>query len=470
MLASCVWLIYQYLGGDGELTFTYRFRGDEQAISRLQPHGRALDLERNQDNGETYQRLVGEPAYFTATLPGSYDNVAVTIEYQNPYQTVIELGVKQTSDPALFDYIMQPLENKLVDDNDWEAVQTDNLVLLQKESKYESVEDFLNHPPLDAHVGTYLSAPTPNFVDPSYQPDLNRGSDLKLTLRGAHQFYSYAQAGEHLEYKMELHSLNYLPGDDVASINLTQNDVLLDSGFVTNNGETTLETIAPTTGVYVLSVAASDDLLLTHLQSSQERLVVGKSIHLAGSAEYQSSGIAINTTPTSLKSAGNWLTAVAKHSYGVGDYEMYNGTLTIPKVDTPVTWLNPIADREFTFTAINNDLYLQTDAYFAVPGAESFDPWFGFRTISRYSDLDHLDYVLSGIYTAPTRLRGWTTATTEFDLATVTQTKPNNLQFIVSAPGLEAVPEGIKIRSITITAKQPPLTFSYLWEKLFGAN
>ncbi len=467
---SCVWIVYLYFGGNGTLTLTYQFNGTGQWISNFQPHGRALDLEQNQENGETYQRLVGEPTYFTVTLPSAYDSVEVALEYQNPNQTLIELGLKQTTNPDLFDYQMQPVENKLVDASEWDRVENDEYVLLQKEPIYSSVEEFLINPPLDKQVGTYLGVALPNFIDTSYTPNDELFSDVSVTLRGRHEFYAYAAAGEEMQFSVSLDTIDYIAGSDTATVSLWQGNSVLGESSVNNHGTAQLEVSAPMTGVYKLVVAASDDFLITHLHSTQERLVVGSAMHLAGSEEYQASEVPINTEPTLVNSNASWVTFIAKHSYGVGSYTMYNGDFAVNKVDAPSTWVNPIANAHFNFVAPQNDLYLQSDSYFALPGAIEFDPWFGFRTISRYSNGEHLDYVLSKHYTQPERLRGWTSSQVTFDLSTVTQDQPNTLQFMLSAPGVETTPEGLKVRRITINAKQHALTLSYLWEKLFGAN
>jgi hypothetical protein len=467
---SILWIIYLYFGGTGVLALSYQFDSNSQAISPFSPHGRALDLERNQDNGETYQRLVGEPAYFTARLPGSYDRLEVQLEYQNPEQTVVELGVKQTSDKTLFDYLMKPLENKLVDDSSWSRLESDQYVLLQRTPTYDSIDDFLTQPPINASIGSYFTVPSLPFTDPTYTPNNDKGSEITTTLRGKHEFYTYAAAGEVMTFSVEAATLNYIAGDDVVSVSLDYDGAELSTSGFTNGGVANLEATAMVSGVYRLVIDCTDDVLITNITSSQERLVVGKTLHLAGSQEYASSGISINTAATTVSSDANWVTLIPKHSYAVGDYNFYDRVVTLGRIDTPITWVNPIGEREFEFVAPNNDLYLESDSYFALPGAEAFDPWFGMRPISQYTHADNLDYVFSGRYTEPTRLRGWTTASASFDLTSVTQNKPNTLQFILSAPGLSSASQGLKIRSIKVTAYQQPLSFNLLWEKLFGAN
>jgi len=446
--------VYLYFGGNGTLQLSYNFNDTKGSVSAFSPHGRALDIERNLDNGETYQRLVGEPVYFTVDLPGAFDHVTVTLRYQNPNQTVVELGVKKTKDVDLFDYIIQPLENKLVDNSDWSRLENDELILLQKEPVYSSIDDFIKNPPLDKKVGTYLAPPTPEFVDPDYMPNPATGSDINVPLRGKHEFYLYAAAGEDISVILSTTNLNVIPGEDPIIMTLFRNDAA-----VVTSENSSLQYLADTAGVYRLKVDTTDDIIITRLQSNQERLVVNNTALLAESA-----------TPVTINSDGNWLTMMAKHPAGVGIVPMYDRDFLLNRVDVPVTWNNPITRYHFTAVFPHGDVYLDSDSYLALPGATEFDPWFGFRPIARSNDGAKLDYVLSRKYSEPSRLRGWTTATASFDLTGVTQTRPNQLQFMLSAPGLDTVPIGLKVSSIDITAEQTPLTITYLWQKLFGGK
>lgn len=478
LVASFSYAAYEYIGGDGTLELTYHFRTTPTAIDLFGPHGRALDREENLSNGETYQRIVNGPAYTSVTLPGAYDKVTVQLEYQNPSQTLVEMGIKLSNDPALFDYRLQPLENKLVDNSDWDRLTNDQVVLLQRELTYASVADFLSDPPTAVRGGSYLISPNLAFTDAAYLANSTTGSHLTTTLRGTHEFYTYA-AHEDLSFTVTVEDINYTAGADAVTISVYRQDQLLteevlwDDGEVGITGKTTgprqLSIVIPQVdpGVYQLKVITTDDVLLTDIQSDQERFVISKSIHLAGTEEYSQTGAQLNLNPTTLQSDSNWLTVIAKHPYGVGDLALYDRTLHVNKVNTPYTWINPINQSKHSVTLPHNDVLVLSDSYFALPGAEGFDPWFGLRPISQYTNSDGLAYVISGHYTEPIRLRSWTTAATTFDLTGISQERPNVLQFIVSAPGLETTSLGLKIRSIRIIAEQQPITLSYLWKKLF---
>lgn len=474
---SFIWTGYEYLGGDGALELHYNFQTKPKAISLFGPSGRALDREQNQSNGETYQRIVNGPVYTDVTLPGAYDSVTVALEYQNPSQALVELGIKLSDDPALFDYRMQPLENKLVDNSDWSRLENDQYILLQRTPSYASIEDFFAHPPTTVKGGSYLVSPNSAYVDPNYQANRETGSTIITTLRGRHELYTYA-AAETVLVEFTVTDINYTAGDDTVRLFLYQQDQLVAEASLEDDGEfgitgqatgertVTLQLANAPAGVYQIVLDTTDDIMITRIQSDQEKLVVAKSLHLAGSAEYQATGVTLNTTSTTVQTDSNWLTVIAKHTYGVADVATYDRILHINKVDTPYTWTNPISNYTHTVTFPNNDVLVLSDSYFALPGAEAFDPWFGLRPISQYTNPDGLAYVISGRYDPPTRLRTWTTATATFDLTGIEQSRPNVLQFIVSAPGLETTSLGLKVRSIKVTAAQHPITLSYLWQKI----
>lgn len=478
IIVSFAYAGYAYIGGDGTLQLTYNFQTPPQAIELFGPLGRALDREKNLSNDETYQRIVNGPAYTSVTLPGAYDRITVQLEYQNPSQMLVELGIKLSDDPTLFDYRLQPLENKLIDNSDWPRLENDKYILLQREPTYASLEDFLNNPPTTVRGGSYLISPNLAFTDATYVANQTTGSHIAVTLRGRHELYTYA-ADEDLSFEFTIEDINYEAGDDAVTVSVYRQDQFMLDKTVVDDGEigVTGLSLGPRTiavelpnvpaGVYQVMVEATDDILITDIRSAQERLVVGKSIHLAGTQEYVNTGVELNVTPTILQSDSNWLTVIAKHPYGVSDVLTYDRVLHINKVDTPYTWVNPISNYEHAVTFPRNDVLVLSDTYFVLPGAEGFDPWFGLRPVSQYINPDGLSYVLSGHYTEPTRLRSWTTASTTFNLTDIGQERPNVLQFIVSAPGLETTSLGLKVRSIRIIAEQHPITLSYLWQKIF---
>ena len=70
----------------------------------------------------------------------------MTIRYKNDNELpIIELGV--LTDKIQWLYDLEPIENQIIDKLGlvWSVVEQDGLILLQKEKKYDSIEDFLRN-------------------------------------------------------------------------------------------------------------------------------------------------------------------------------------------------------------------------------------------------------------------------------------------------------------------------------------
>lgn len=470
------WVLYRYYGINGEFNYVYQFNDKGTVITEFLPHGRALDRERNIENGEFYQRLVSDPVYFSVKLPSAYPELHVDIDYQNPNQSIVELGVQLSDDITTWAYDLQPLENKFVDDSTWERVENDQYILLQREPIYTSIEDFLANPPKQARVGTYRTNLNLALTDEMYLPKAD-GVDLDTTLRGRHELYTYTN-GEPIDFTFTFEDINYLAGADDWSIDLYYlNQLVLqqpisdtdDPTWVGQSGGRQTQTIHlpdPTAGVYKIVLNASDDIVFTRIVSPLDRLVFAKTLHLAGSNEYANVLHQYSTESTHLYSDATVVTVRAKHPAGLQTIQFYDTTLELDRVDIPFVWRNPIFDYGFTADIPNNDVYLETDTAFALEQDQWFDPWFGFHALQNSTDLAKLDYIISARYTEPTRLRGTTTAAAIFDLTKVNRADPTTIDFVLSAPGLDTTAQGLKIKRVSITARKEPITFKNVWTRL----
>lgn len=479
LVASAIigWILWQYFGVDGTFSLTYQFDNRPNYISRFTPIGRALDREQNTTNDEYYQRIIGDPVYFTVKLPSPYPKMSVTIEYQNAAQNIVQLGLRLSDeDTTIAGYSFQPLENKFVDDSSLFRSENAQYVLLQRAETYNSVNEFFKKPPAGENVGTFLFDKELPFVDSDYQITAAR-IDLTVPLRGRHELTTYIK-GEPLDFVFTYEDINYAEGVDSFTIDIERlgeviatqmiDDDGIDGITGTSNGARTVSVQLANLeeGVYDIVLNANDDIVFTEIHSTQDVLVFKRTLHLAGTEEYKKTIPTINTAPTTIFSDGGLITGQAKHIYGVQDVEFYNTILAINRVDIPFLWRNPVPRYFFDVTFPNNDVYLTTDTAFALTKEQWFDPDFGFRTLTQYTDLSQLEYIISKKYDEPTRVRSWTTATATFDLATVDRADPTTIDFMLSAPGLETATGGIKVRKISIVAEKEPLTWSNLWPRL----
>ncbi len=470
------WVGYRYFAFNGEFAYSYYFNSTPGLISEFTPAGRALAREQNTENGDYYQRIISDPVYFSIDLPSAYPEADVTIEYQNPSQNIVQLGLELDDDDTTWNYDFQPLENKFIDDSSWPALENDKYVLLQREPIYKSVDEFLNTPPTNSQVGTFLASLDFPFIDTNYQSS-PAGTTITAPLRGRHELYTYIK-DEPLDMRFTYEDINYGVGLDNLKINVFHAGTNVFSQEWADDGEIGITGVSSgiktadvhlpdlQEGVYRIVLETNDDVMFTQIDSKQDKLVFKGRLHLAGSPEYLKTISGLNTEPTTLISDADFLTIMAKHQYGLGVIDFYNTPVEIRRENVPYEWRNPINGYKYSFMVPTNDVEIITTGIFAFTEAAWFDPLFGFAPLSQYSQESNLDYIISGKYTYPERIRGWTTATATFDLTKAYREDPTKLDFILSADGLDEVPQGMKIRAIHIIARKEPVTLQSFWPRL----
>lgn len=470
------WILYQYYAPDGTLVLEYDFVQKPTLISEFFPVGRALDREMNTSNDEHYQRIVSEPVYFSVDLPSAYPEVEVSIEYQNPHQQIVQLGLQLDDDDTTWNFDFKTLENQFIDNSSWNEVSDDTYTLLQKDNDYTSIEDFFNNPPTDKRVGTWLTTFNFPFINKTYQ-SIENGTSITNPLRGAHDFFTYVK-DEDLKINFVFEDINYSIGPDPVTIEVIYLGEVIetisyeddgDEGITgVSLGEQFAEINIPKLpeGVYEIAVRTSDDIVIKTVKTNQHKFVVKGKMHLAGSKEYLSTISNLDTKPSTIYTDADFVTLIPKHIYGLSDVSFYNEDVTLSKVNAPHNWFNPISNYLSSIVAPNNDVEILSNDFYSTSKDSWFDPMFGFQQLSQYTNLDNLDYVLTGKYNYPERQRSWTTASATFDLIQQQRIDPTHLDFVFSVPGLEDSQQGIKVRKITIVTKKPAVTISNFWQRL----
>jgi len=86
-------LIYKDFNPAGYLKVSYDFCQPTPFISKLSPHGRVLDIQKNR--GECSQSMVIDPVYFDVRLPQRFARAQLKVWYQKSVSTPLKIGVVQ---------------------------------------------------------------------------------------------------------------------------------------------------------------------------------------------------------------------------------------------------------------------------------------------------------------------------------------------------------------------------------------
>ena len=137
---TVLWLFYMAIVPSGKITYIQDFNQDNYFIQKLTP------AERIEDKRNGAQKIIGDPVYFSLRTPRRFDSAKVTIKYKNNSDLpIIETGV--LVDKVLWRYDTKLVENKIIDRLAmvWNAIENNGTILLQKQKKYNSIEEFLNN-------------------------------------------------------------------------------------------------------------------------------------------------------------------------------------------------------------------------------------------------------------------------------------------------------------------------------------
>jgi hypothetical protein len=442
-----VFILYRYSGA-GDLVLQYNFNTKPTFISEFTPLGRALDREKNLANGAYQQRIIGEPVYFTARVPGRYPKkLMVTLEYANPYQNIVELGIQKNNNAENPQYQIEPVQNKLINEASWTRLENKDYILLQKEQKYKTIEDFFANPPINSSVGTYHVNFSYPFVQANYK-STGKNIIIQQALLGSQEFYTYLK-NQPLEFSLQASGAVlvkvYHAGEQVYAYNYSETDKNI---LINDLPE----------GVYKIMLETSADTVIDNIATKLQKLVFGNKVQFAQ----------INNTDstTAIYTAANTISLTPTHYSALGEAKFFDKTVRLDKVNSTYSWSSPITNYFARVVLPNNGLKIVSDAPISLDEFTWFDPNFGFAPLSNQTDIAQLDYVLAKQYTKPTEQRNVYTVTKEYDLTTMERAENNTFKFVLSAPGLAQVPQGLTVYSIKVTAEREPITLKYLWEKI----
>ncbi len=463
------WLTAEYLAIFGTLSITYDFSGESPQVREFTPRGRALDRERNLRTGEAYQRIVGEPVYMNVAVPRSFEDVAVTVDYQNNEQSYVEFGLVTSEEPlavrlAPFDI---GVINQAIADG-WFIQEKDGVTLLQRDKQFESIEDFVDSVPEDVGVGVYRHQLAYQYIDSSYVPSPEK-QVIDRVLRGKHEFWTYA-AGETLHVEFDLTDINREFNEDPITVRVYRRDLLVyeqqldDDGEATGSSEATdrgtviVDIPNAEAGLYRVLVEVNDDILIRQIRTDQERFVARNNVYLANSAEYDFALPDIDVRPTTLTVQASSIMMQTDHVGGLQVPTIAGEPLHIEQPHRPYWWVSA-DDQQPIYREIvvpKNDLMFRTNGLIAFSEASFFDADYGVEKITENTSLEQLDYLVYEEYTPPVKERSGFKQVVEMPLDGVAGDR-KELKFILSAPGIDRSGGELKIREVRFDFTREPL-------------
>jgi len=284
------WLFFLAIVPGGKISYYYDFDKDSNFISRLSPKERL-----NEDNinagSSSVVMIIGDPVYFSLWAPRAFDEVVLDIKYRHAMEDdllkkewncpVIEVGT--LVDKTIWRYDLKPIENKIIDNVSlvWNKINENEIVLLQKDQKFSSVNDFLTNLPPQNEIAIYNYDLNQEYLLPDYSSS-NVEYVINQSLRGPYQFYTYIDQ-EELWYEFDFYDLNENKDNDVVDVHLYYQDALIETKHLDDDGvladnkkrsdqkkiKMAIKNLP--TGVYKIEIKVNDDIVTERIKTKQQK-------------------------------------------------------------------------------------------------------------------------------------------------------------------------------------------------------
>lgn len=414
-------------------------------------------------------KIVADPVYFSLSSPRAFDSAEITVKYRDKLSSstpLVEIGVLR--DKLTGQYDLEPLQNNLVDRYrfSWLHLEDANgRLILQAEKYYADPAEFIK----DLKAGNLKNCPggpsscvaTYNYpLDlPFRLPDYSAIAPTVISqpLRGAQQFYVYFPAGA-WRLAFNFTDLNLDKGQDPITVNVYSGDkiiatkILDDNNPTPDSGKSEEKKIILNgqqgSGLYRVEVRVSDDIVMSKLESSSDKLAfINKIWPVSGAGSLtlftDASYIGVSTlNPASLGAV----------SFGGKDFSLdktyrqfsFSGSAGVNKI-----------------VLKKDDLVLENSGVFSFSGTSLINP--GTRKIDRYFyPSDDVRYIIAA-YERPLEDNGIKTAHATLGLKGA-DNENNKYTFLISIPGLDGAngaAQYLEIKEISIK-----LTGKTIFEKI----
>ena len=265
----------------------FKLLGGKGFIGKFTPNNRVEIT-----SGEA-AKIIGDPVYFSVFTPRTFSEAKITISYQNNLSSttpIIEAGV--LVDNIVWRYKLAPVENNILENEfkNWNELRSGDILLLQKNKNFSSVEEFLNtlkNEPKSICQSEDFKSCLVLYNESSLNSSLPENyligaassfKKIEIPLQGAHQFYFIKTSGQESIFDLDFTDLNLNKDNDEIIINIYQGDSKIYSKVIKDNsgGEVkglvrnfseyfSLPTNDQVVGLCKLEIKANDDIVIKNI-------------------------------------------------------------------------------------------------------------------------------------------------------------------------------------------------------------
>lgn len=453
------WLGVENFVPSGTFVVKHPLQNPSSFVDALSPHERVSDLKKDVD-GNWIQTIIGDPVFFFVHPHRSFDTVDAIVTFKNHGTPMVEFGALSTINPER--YILEPLQNLLIDQSTWSRTTEGTSILLQRKPVFKSMSDFLAHPPSREEVATYHTDLTFPFRLPNYV-SLKTLTTIPVSLRGSHVMKTYVKQ-ESLHFVFSYMDMNRDDGADPLTVFVSdeQNRPIAtvraeDDGNIIHNGQASvlktlvLDTIPLTEGVYKISIQTDRDVFIRSIETTQQKLIFLNGVYLGDEDGYHSA-----FAPVTFFTESKRLSMQTRHAQSVQTVAIGSQSLRIPAPYQLVTQI--VKDPGLIPVHVTKgDVEVLADTPVAFSEAQYFRP--DPVRLLPHTDLDqlHVNYILAN-YSPPIEKDGWLTASVHLD-AQKLFLENGNWKFTFSTPDITEVKSSVDVKEIDLVMKRPSLSW-----------
>src|SRR5512133_2767423 len=180
----------------GLITFDLPFDGTSAWMDPFLPSERVTSPGL-QAGGWRGQRILQDPVYSAARVPGIFDALEMTIEFRPNNQSIAEIGILR--DDASLSYELVPIWFAPLQSSSWVKSSSDGVDGYVKKGTSMDMLSSSDY----AHIETWHATSTPLVM----QDALSSKTETVVTLRGSHDFWTIP-AGGAVDFEFDLQDAN----------------------------------------------------------------------------------------------------------------------------------------------------------------------------------------------------------------------------------------------------------------------
>jgi len=268
--------VYKGVVPSGEATYSYNFEENSRFFSDLRPSDRIEKKDISTLN------LIGDPVYFSLYSPRRFDRAELEIKYKtNNTPAVIEAGIMIDKDN--WRYELKPIYNKIINQLflAWESVVDDDVILLQKEKKFDSVEGFLNNLPANEKIAIYNYDLESNYVISDYEGNEEK-YEMAISFLGSWQSLIYLK-DEDFDVNFKFFDIKEQYDNEEIDVMLFYEEALIATKHLNlkaKNREMSLSALNLPEGVYRMELRSSQNVVTEKIELKQRKIVFPSMINL----------------------------------------------------------------------------------------------------------------------------------------------------------------------------------------------